>query len=394
MATNFYPIGSGETYTTIAGWEAAMSALGSDIEVGVLVDNSEYLLTSETIFAVGGTASTTAYLRLTANDGSIDDSSNGDVRHNGTSGSGARIRSTAGSTAGCLQLNENFTVLDHLDIEESTTTTGVRLITTDNNNGNRHWIDCCIIRHDYDSTSNQEGFDCQTNNSDTITITNCIFIGFEEHAVFTRARSTSDPTLEIYYCAFLSNDDNVGQSGTIFASIDTGNTVSLVCYNNWCESSTADRECVDHAGAGTVTLTGSNNAIAAATAAFAIVDTDNSTGEINATSGVTTTTQASGSYLVVVNDSAVGSDDLNLLDEAGGNLLANGGTASIGTPTETRWVSGTSPSDGLGAQGIDMVGNTRHASTPDIGPLEFQSVAAGGIVTRRRSATRRHLLTR
>jgi len=100
MATTtkiIHKTGAKGDYTTVASWEAGIGSLGSSaIYLGVICDNAEYNESAVSL-ATTGNGAADSYIRLTANDGTLvttlsDTSAAVDVRHDGTTGSGARIR--------------------------------------------------------------------------------------------------------------------------------------------------------------------------------------------------------------------------------------------------------------------------------------------------------------
>lgn len=99
--------------------------------------------------------------------------------------------------------------------------------------------------------------------------------------------------------------------------------------------------------------------------------TDNITNWQDATSGEVDTSKSSGAWIVVVSLTA-GSENLLMLDEAAGNLLAGNGTDRQGSEPDSRQ-----------DYSVDIAGNARPTSNVDIGPHQFTAAGAGALPPRR-----------
>lgn len=98
-------IGSGQTYTTIADWEAAtdndLTGGGGTIETGELTDASY----AETVVLAGATTSSTGYRHLTADPGN---------EYDPIAGTGATI--TATTDTGVVEITENYARLSRIRV--------------------------------------------------------------------------------------------------------------------------------------------------------------------------------------------------------------------------------------------------------------------------------------
>lgn len=131
----------------------------------------------------------------------------------------------------------------------------------------------------------------------------------------------------------------------------SGRIATINAFNNICVDNTSDDYFIK-AGAGTGSLTGSNNIALDATH-----NAGSMTGGADVTS-VTTTTQSTGAHVVVVSLTG-GSEDFKLLDEAAGNKPVAFGTNRLSTV------------------GIDAFGELRDTA-PDCGFFEFAAPPVGG----------------
>ncbi len=145
------------------------------------------------------------------------------------------------------------------------------------------------------------------------------------------------------------NGDGSSNAGDILGRDTASGTTTIDSFNNICASVTSFRD----QSATNTTWTGSHNVT---------LDGEFNRGSMTngaqATDGVTTTTQASGAYIIFTNTTG-GSEDYQLLDDSAGNLPVDFGTDKTATV----------PNDALG---------NAYATTPDNGAFELQ---AGGSFT-------------
>ncbi len=360
-----------DIHKTTGDYSTVQSALdASDTRGGIYIaeitDNAEYTESIDVDTVNGATQDEDRYVRLTAESS---------VRHDGTPDSGARIRSSSGHV---FTLDLDYFVIDHLEVHQdsgNSSEEGFRV----NSDIVRFWADSCLILQTAVDASNQADGFYATNDNVTATFTNCILDGWDRDGIAVLG-STGTNTVQIYYSAF----SNIGNRCVLMEL--NGATVSVAAINSWFdpELTGSSQEPVDSTGTTNGTGTATYNAYTT-TDADEIVSSNFSTRTQSnnndaSTDGLTTVITEDG---IIVTTTGIGAFDYTLKEATGGgdnHAFANG-TATLGTPIETRWLTGTSPVDGLGVQGLDMIGTTRDGSTPDIGPLEFSSGGGDGTAT-------------
>lgn len=348
---------SGKDHTTISSavsWFQSNHDFDTDgIGTISIEDNSEYN-ENVTISGIAGTASSTAYLKITVASAN---------RHSGVAGTGhARVR---GSTNGShvFTVSEDFTVIEYLEIQQDSTggsDEGIRQTSGVD--------DClysrCIIWSD-SSAVDTDGI--YTGNwAATYSVDNCIIYGFNRGGIHCQNYNGSNAqTVNIDHCTIYDCGTSESDEGGIVSyAAASGSGVTINVYNTASlDADVAGRDFFDRQVTGTTTWTGTHNAC---------TDTSLSSAGVSLTTGAqenlttTATTQASGSYFVV-NSLTGGSEDLLLLDDAAGNKAYGNGTDRIGSEPDSRQDFST-----------DIAGNTRSTTSPapDIGASEYTS--AGG----------------
>jgi len=348
-------IGAGQAYTSIAAWEADSDVTAGDW-VGNIVDASEF--NENVVFSgVTGTPSDTNRVILT-----VDPS----VRHSGVSGTGhARIR---GSSAGQHVFNilDSFTIIEFLDIQQDSfgaSDEGIR-VGSSTANVSEVIINSCIV-HSPSPNVDQDGVYIG-NWSSSVRLVNCIIYGFRRAGLHAQNYSGSGTQNWHVDLCTIANCGSSGEleSGAINSRTGSTATNNITVYNT----------------AGVGTLAGYDD--------FSILDsgTTNWSGSYNAVSdlsltarGLTTGSQeelilfdlpqATGRFFLV-NELASGSEDFLLLDDSATNIPYQNGLDR----------SGSEPTSRVDFS-IDIAGNSRLGSTPDIGASEFPS----GVIVQFRS---------
>ena len=146
------------------------------------------------------------------------------------------------------------------------------------------------------------------------------------------------------------NGDGGSNTGDILGRDTASGTTTIDSFNNICASATSFRD----QSATNTTWTGSNNVTLDGE-----FNRGSMTGGAQATSGITTTTQGSGAWIIFTNTTG-GSEDYQLLDDSAGNLPVDYGTDKTATV----------PNDALG---------NSYATTPDNGAFELQSGATSAL---------------
>jgi hypothetical protein len=336
---------TGKDHTTIA---AAVSwfVANHDFDVnGIAVisieDSAEYLNETINITGIAGTATATAYLKLTVAPAN---------RHAGVAGTGhARIRRTSSFTAG-ITAGEDFTVIEYLEIKHDNIAgfeQGIALATNTTNvtsSRNIIWTDGGV------PGNNSDGVYCPAG-SNVVNVDNCIIYGWPRGGInLANSLGTDVKVANVESCTLYDNDMGIRSRQETTAS----NTINL--YNTAALDNTTSGFTDSH---DTSTWTGSNNA-----------STDTSLTTIgvtvNAQESLTSadTTQSSGSFFVV-NNLTAGSEDLLLLDDAAGNLAVGNGIDRVGSEPDARQDFS-----------LDIVGNLRSTTVPgpDIGASEFAAI--------------------
>jgi len=343
-------IGSGQDYATPALWEAD-SDVSTGFWKGTIEDTTAY---GEVTFSgATGTPTINNYVWLTSATGN---------RHSGVAGTGhARIEGTPGTPAALLTINENFTRIDYLQIKLTGSGSSDEAIRIQSNTSGV-LISSNII-YSTGTGASQDGI--YTGNwACSGCIDNNIIYGFDRAGFHLQnytgsATQTWNADLNTLY----NNGGGAANEGNISVDADGTSTVNINVYNNACGSGGGeDFRAV--AGTGTINWAGTHNACS-----------DTSLTSRGLTTGaqesltVTATTQSSGSYMVFKNITG-GSEDLQMLDEAAGNLLSDNGTNRVGSEPDARQDFS-----------LDIVGNTRGTTSPspDIGASEILAAVSAAL---------------
>ncbi len=356
-------IGSGKDRASATLWEANVGVFGTDTYKGIFQENAEF---NEEVELAGstGTPSITSYLWLTA------DPAN---RHAGVAGTGhARMRGSGGDHV--LTMTANFTRVDWLEIQQDSSGNsdeGIRVF------GDDLLIDYCIIWGDT-SGSDQDGIHLGQTDTVRTRISNAIIYGFDR-AGFTPQQASNGTartqSADLDHCTFWNNNignDNDGGALKI-TSEHANDNITLGMFNCWGDAAFqlpfGDGQNNNRASPdGTVIWNGSNNGDTAGDRTD-IDGTDNTTAWEDLTDGVAVVTKATGSWAVVTNIT-LGSEDLTLLDDAAGNLLAGNGVDRQGSEPDARQdfsvaIDGARPTTGvdIGASQVSTAGDATATPT-------------------------------
>jgi hypothetical protein len=317
-----------------------------------IIDSAAYD-ESLTISGIAGTPSSTAYLKITVSSGN---------RHSGASGTGHARISYSGANTAAIQVETDYTVVEHLEIYRSnpgTSDEGIRITSGVND----VLISRCIIWAD-SGVADTDGI--YTGNwPASYSVDNCIIYGWNRGGIHLQNyNGTSSQTVNIDHCTLYDCGELDTDEGSIVSrATDSGSSNTLNIYNTASmNAGVAGRDFFDNTGSGSTTWTGTNNACS-----------DTSLTSVGLTTGaqesLTTsdTTQSSGSYFVV-NSLTAGSEDLTLLDDAAGNLAYGNGTDRSGSEPDARQDFST-----------DIAGNARSTTSPspDIGASEYTAAPSG-----------------
>ena len=339
-------IGAAGDYTTITAWEAAAD-VSAGIWLGNIIDAAEF---AENVVISGpvGVPSAANYVYLT-----VDPS----VRHSGKAGTThARMRSAAGGHI--ITVSESFTRIEYLEIQQASSGVsdeGVRFTSGVS--------DCILSRsiiHCEVAIADQDGLYAGNWAVTNINIDHCLIYGFGRAGINAQnynganAQTWNADYCTISDCGLAGETESAGIHSRTGAS---GASVTISAYNTAClANGTAGSDYNETTVAGaTNTWVGSNNA-----------DSDGSlTGKmsVNTRQNLTRTSvsQTTGSWFVVNNDT-LSTLDMQLLDDAAGNLAYGNGVDRVGSEPDARQDFS-----------LDIAGNTRSTTSPapDIGASEY-----------------------
>jgi len=342
--------GGGADHTTIGSaisWFQSNHDFDTDGIGTIEITDSSAYSENITISGIAGTASISAYLKITVTSGN---------RHGGVAGGGAKI---ASSTSGqhIVTISEDYTFIEHLEIEQQSggaSDEGIRITSgTDNVLLSRNiiWTNDVAIDMDGVYMGNWGG---------SVSLDNCILYGWNRGGLHAQNYGgAGTQTWNIDHCTIYDcGDENTTDAGGVAFRNSASATLTMNIYNTAVLDSSlgASEDYRDRSFSGTSTVNGSHN-----------IDSDGSvTGFGAGTSAqqnltIVDTTQSSGSYFVV-NSITGGSEDLTLLDDAAGNLAFENGTDRTGSEPDSRQDFS-----------LDIAGNVRGAS-PDIGASEYTAV--------------------
>ena len=377
-------------YTTIASWEAQSNnatdgTANGDAWVGIICDAADYV-EAVTFDQSTSDSSSTAYVRLTANDGvleTVDDEAVGlsSVRHDGSTGGCATVQHTSGHI---LTVDEDYVVIDHLelhmDASGGTSNECIRLSAGADN----CVIDSNIIWNS-DNTAQQDGI--YTGNYDVraLTITNNTIFGHYRYGLHFQQYTASGTHLGEFY-VFHNTIFNCTE-GIYFDQSAASDTHTLALQNNVVFWTTNDY--VEESQAGTVTYDGSENLSEAAggttdftgNGANALI-----TDDILATDGGAETTKSTGSWIVIesyVTTWPTNESDVPIfrpLDDAAGNDLTGTGSDTYDTGLPT-FAAGVIEGVVGGILTLDARGYKRAGTTPDVGAYSYEDNVSGLAIT-------------
>ncbi len=361
MAVVEKTIGSGKDHATVAAWESAVEPFGTDIYKGIISTDDNF---DENVTLAGstGTPSITSYLWLTVASAN---------RHSGVANtSHARMYSV--QLSHILQLNADFTRVEWLDIKQDqsgNSDEGIRV----NAGSDDCLISYCIIWTDSGGTS-QDGI--YTGNWDVarLRIDNCIIYGWDRCGIHPQQFSNTPArtqTWDIDHCAiFDCGNAGTAESGGIKVTSENASDVMTIgLFNTWVAATVQNEGFADGRNNqvatpdGTVTWNGSDNGKDYSGTAE-IDGTNNMTALESATDGIVATSQSSGAF-IVVNNLTLGSEDLLLLDDAAGNIMAGRGIDRQGSEPDARQDFST-----------DITDSARPTTGVDIGPHQVSGAAA------------------
>lgn len=372
-------------YSTV---QAALDA--ADVTNGywrVMITDAALYTESIDVDTITGTPNINRYVWLTA-------ASN--VRHGGDQGVGARIDSTAGNVFTLANGAADFFRCDWLEIKINNSNNSAEAFRLDPGVENV-LISHCIIWTNYSTSANdQDGIYMTTHSStNSLSVDNCVFSGWQRAGINVQqfgASTGNTYTLNVDHCSFYKNGDfgaAEAESAAISVTSDDADDVIVVnMYNTAAGGTTnggsAERDFVDGpevtlrvdrtAPTGSVTWNGSHNLTAypAANPLTDIDGTNNITDWQEAISGISGTSQTSGSYWVIatVDDTnPIDSYDLRPLNDTDAGNLVLGNGIGVG-------VSGYSEPDARQDFSIDIAGNYRPTTSVDIGAYQLSQQPA------------------
>lgn len=348
-------IGSGKDRATVALWESNVGNFGTDTYKGIIQENANF---DENVALNGGTGtpSITSYLWLTS------DPAN---RHAGIAGTGhARMSGTGGDHI--IQAQADFTRIDWLEIEQDqagSSDEGIRVT------GDDVLIEYNIIWTASNGAA-QDGVHVSDIDISNLRVANNIIYGWVRAGIMLQQFGSTPHTQTADYAHNTIWDC---ENTSIHVEQDaSGSTTTISLYNNIGATTAAPNSPfaasndIDPVGSpnGTVTWSGSDNAIAVAPDEDDTDGTNNMTNQELCTSGVAVVTKSSGSWIVFTNITG-GSVDLTLLDDAAGNLPAGNATDRQGSEPDARQdfsvaIDGARPTTGvdIGAGQVSVAAST------------------------------------
>ena len=349
MADQTFQIGTGETYTTIAGWEAA-SDVSTGFWKGELKDTAAY--GGVTISGVTGTPTISNYVWLSATSGN---------KHSGKSGTThARIEAAG---AGAVTISDDFTRIDDIEIRltgSNGSDEAIRITSGTN--------DVLISRSILWTSTNRADTDgVYTGNwAASYSMDNCIIYGFYRAGLNLQNHNNGfTTTANIDYCTIVKcGTSGEAESAAISTRTGASATNNINVYNTGCFDTASTYDDFAAANdAGTTNWAGTHNASSDASLTSRGIATN-----AQESLTLTATTQSSGSYFVVQNITAT-TEDYQLLDEAAGNLAIGNAVNRVGSEPDARQDFS-----------LDIVGNTRNTTSPspDIGASDIFTAGGGG----------------
>ena len=347
----------GGDYTTVASWEAGIS-LGGNIHKGEIQDDSFYQ--ESLVINVGGSASSYAWLTV-----------HPDNRHYGVTGAGASVRYIHVD-------NASYTHLSWLEIHcDASSNDGIKLEDSDH-----VLIDYCIIRSSRgaEAGSHSDGIVTDNGSNQTTYVSNCIIYGWARAGILSDSSAPGSNKTKHFYLdhnTIISNDYVASadpEGGPIYVWMDgTGSVCNVYMYNNIFNIDEGTHQGVadgDYQSRGVYTYGqvnwyGSNNSPGVQTD----TDGDMDPKSVDAVTlwkvhnSMVTTTQSSGTYLVVKNMTH-GSEDFLLLDDEAGNSAAGNGVNRQGSEPDPRQDFS-----------IDIKGCIRPTTGVDIGAHQYGASA-------------------
>lgn len=356
--------GSGD-YTHPQLWEDDADTYwgsASDEYVGEIQDDEEYTATSDNVidFSFATTPSITKHAWLTAAPGN---------RHTGKAGlTHARLRGASAGYHVCL-VQESFTRIEYLVIQLDSTGASDEAVRITSGVYN------VLLSRDIlwtDQTQADTDGVYMGNWSASVYADHLVVYGFTRAGFHPQNYSTTVAATQDWYIDYSTivkcGAAGEPESGAIFSRTNKSDSVNNIAVYNTAGLDTAstydDFGEGDGSGGsevGTTNWSGSHNAC-----------TDSSLTSRGLTTGaqegltLTDISQSSGNYFVV-NETAAGSEDYTLLDDAGGNLAYGNGIDRVGSEPDPRQDFS-----------FDIAGNP-HSTTspgPDIGGSEFTASSA------------------
>ena len=266
------------------------------------------------------------------------------VRHDGTLGSGCRIRGTSGHT---IEVVDDGITIEYLEIELDHTGSSSEGIRCSQTTGESGTVQYSII-HANQQTTQQDGiYSGSLNGSRTLSVIACWIKGFNRAGIHIQDFSdNSTLTANIDSCLIVDCGHEAPGGGI---ASNYNNAINV--YNTACLDNTSSGDDYDDENTA-ATWSGSNN-IASDTSAESRF-----TGSFDSVN-LTDSTAASGEVYLVT-DETLTAPDWNLLDTGSGTRVAVGGGTDRNPPITQ-----------------DMVGYSLDATGPDdIGPLQIQAAAA------------------
>lgn len=360
-------IGTGKDRTTVTLWEANVDPFGADIYKGLIQTNDNF---NEEVQLVGstGTPSITSYLWLTvdpAND------------HAGVAGTGhGRMVHASPASGRIIEVGASFTRVSKLEVELGGTGSSdecFRIL----EGADDVLIQYCIIHADT-TTSNQDGIYVQSatdlGSTLRLRVDNCIMYRFGRKALYVQQNGDPEAytfTGNMDHCSITDCTDATDGVAVFFEQNDDASVFTFTIFNTWATGNDDDSPISDGrvndpttTPDGTMTWNGSHNAVALPGDLLDIDGTNNLTNEQLCTDGIADVTKSSGAWIVVT-ETAQGTENLLLLDDAAGNLPAGNGVNRQGSEPDARQDFS-----------IDITGGARPTTGVDIGAHQV-SVAGG-----------------
>jgi hypothetical protein len=255
-------------------------------------------------------------------------------RHTGQRGTGTILQQTTGAHVITTTTSVTYTQKwEYLEIYQNSTTVSAECVRESGGSGNTIIFNCCLFYAQDETTGSQDGIYFLAGNA-IYQLTNCMFWSFGRACI---NREGGDPTVNAVHCTFWGATEAVKRNGTI------GMTMHNCVVKGTIDDSVTKDAGSDNAGTDT---------------ADQFIDHD-------ATSGVTSSSQASGAWLIIQDTTADAQDLRPKQDDSFNEIMDN-------AHDETATYADTA---------TDIIGTSRTYTGANLGAYEgIPGGGGGGII--------------